>query len=216
MRDEKQQPPNKTKVFCIGLPKTGTTSLEVALQHLGYRVTGPNGLDDPDIAQNAVPMALELAEQFDAFQDNPWSMLYREMDAQFPGSRFILSLRDSQSWIRSQVRHFGRKSTPMRQWMFGAGCPEGNEALYLQRFSEHTQAVLGYFRERPQALLVMDFDRGDGWAQLCPFLGLEIPDVAFPHANKALVRESKNLLERVSIKRLKKSLKRTSRRFASS
>jgi UDP-N-acetylmuramate-alanine ligase len=40
----------ETKVFCIGFHKTGTTSLAVALKTLGYRVTGPNGVHDPDIA----------------------------------------------------------------------------------------------------------------------------------------------------------------------
>jgi len=203
----------KTKVFCIGLPKTGTTSLEVALQELGYQVTGPNGLHDPKIEKNAIPMAFDLAEQFDAFRDTPWPVIYQELDEQFPGSKFILSLRDPESWIRSQVRHFGRKETPMRQWMFGAGCPEGNEALYIKRFNEHKKAVLRYFSNRPQDLLVMDFDRGDGWEKLCPFLGIESPDIVFPHANKALVRESMSILEGLSIKRIKRFVKRIPRRL---
>ena len=40
----------KTKVFCIGFHKTGTTSLETALTKLGYKVTGCFGTKDPDIA----------------------------------------------------------------------------------------------------------------------------------------------------------------------
>ena len=36
----------KAKVFCIGSHKTGTTSLEVALKKLGYRVTGGFGTKD--------------------------------------------------------------------------------------------------------------------------------------------------------------------------
>jgi len=202
-----------TKVFCIGLPKTGTTSLGVALQELGYQVTGPNGLHDPEIEENAIPMAFELAERFDAFRDTPWPVIYQELDERFPGSKFILSLRDPESWVRSQVRHFGRKKTPMRQWMFGAGCPEGNEALYIQQFNEHKKAVLRYFRNRPKDLLVMDFDRGDGWEKLCPFLGIESPDIVFPHANKALVRESMSILEGLSIKRIKRFVKRIPRRL---
>ena len=206
--------PVKTKVFCIGLPKTGTTSLGVALQKLGYQVTGPNGLQDPKIEENAIPMAFELAEQFDAFRDTPWPVIYQELDKQFPGSKFILSLRDPESWILSQVRHFGRKETPMRQWMFGAGCPEGNEAIYMQRFDEHKKSVLRYFKNRPQDLLVMDFDQGDEWEKLCSFLEIDSPDIAFPHANKALVRKSVSILERLSIKRIKRFIKRIPRRFS--
>ena len=41
---------NKPKVFCIGFHKTGTTSLELALKQLGFRVTGSFGTKDPDIA----------------------------------------------------------------------------------------------------------------------------------------------------------------------
>ena len=40
----------KTKVSCIGSHKTGKTSLQVALQGLGYCVTARFGTRDPDIA----------------------------------------------------------------------------------------------------------------------------------------------------------------------
>jgi len=70
-----------TKVFCIGFHKTGTTSLNVALNTLGYRVTGPNGVNDPDIAKNVLRMADDLVKRYDAFQDNPWPIIYKELDA---------------------------------------------------------------------------------------------------------------------------------------
>jgi hypothetical protein len=50
----------KEKVFCIGFHKTGTTSLRVALELLGYRVTGPNGVQDPDIGKNVHELAYSL------------------------------------------------------------------------------------------------------------------------------------------------------------
>ena len=111
----------KPKVFCVGFHKTGTKSLARALEILGYRVTGPNGARDPRIAERALPMALDIASRFDAFNDNPWSVLFRELDAAFPGSRFILTLRAPDSWIDSVVRHFGDERTPMREWIYGAG-----------------------------------------------------------------------------------------------
>ena len=193
----------KSKVFCIGFHKTGTTSLANALEQLGYRVTGPNGVHDPEIATNVLPMATELVEQYDAFQDNPWPIIYKEMDARFPGSKFILLLRDSQSWIRSQVKHFGDKETPMRQWIYGVGCPSGNEAIYIRRYEQHNQEVMDYFKDRRQDLLVMDLAKGDGWQMLCPFLGVDIPDAEFPHANKASDRESGNSHRLFSIQGLK-------------
>ena len=61
----------KTKVFGIGFHKTATTSLAKALSYLGYRVTGPNWVDNPNIAEEVYEMAFEFAHKFDAFQDNP-------------------------------------------------------------------------------------------------------------------------------------------------
>ena len=185
------------KVFGIGFHKTATTSLAQALEILGYRVTGPNGIRDPQIAENAESMAMRLAGEFDAFQDNPWPLLYRQMDEAFPGSKFILTLRSEEQWINSQVKHFGKKSTPMRQWIYGVGCPEGNESVYLQRYREHNGEVQEYFRNRESDLLIMRITEGDGWNLLCPFLGLEIPDVSFPNENKAGER---TLLSRLSRK----------------
>lgn len=177
------------KLFCIGFHKTGTSSIAEALRQLGYRVTGPNGVHDKNIATNALKLANELVPQFDAFRDNPWPVLFREMDATYPGSKFILSLRNPSSWIRSQVRHFGTNETPMRNWIYGVGCPKGNEATYISRFENHNREVLAHFRNRPGDLLVMDLAAGDGWEKLCAFLGRSTPDQPFPHANKADDRE---------------------------
>lgn len=181
-----------TKVFCVGFHKTGTSSLAVALNTLGYRVTGPNGMNDPDIENNVLPMAYDLVEQFDAFQDNPWPIIYKELDVKYPGSKFILMLRNPESWIKSQIRHFARKETPMRKWVYGIGCPEGNKDIYVKRFESHNREVVNYFDDRPQDLLVMDLAKGDGWDKLCPFLGVNIPNNAFPHANKASDRGKQN------------------------
>ena len=65
----------KTKVFGIGFHKTATTSLANALSYLGYRATGPNSVDNPNIAEDVYKIAFEFANRFDAFQDNPCDKL---------------------------------------------------------------------------------------------------------------------------------------------
>ena len=185
----------KTKVFCIGFHKTGTTSLEVALKKLGYRVRGSFGTKDPDIANKVFEMACAMVPDYDAFEDNPWPILYRELDERYPGSKFILTRRPAEAWIRSQVKDFATTETPMRRWIYGedAGCPEGNEDTYIARYERHNREVLEYFRDRPDDLLVIDLPNNDGWTRLCAFLGHEVPDEPFPHANKAsLSRRFKN------------------------
>ncbi len=185
----------KRKVFCIGFHKTGTTSLELALKKLGYRVTGCFGTRDPDIAEKVHEMAYAMVEEYDAFEDNPWPILYRELDQHFPNSKFILTRRPAADWINSQVKDFALAQTPMRRWIYGedAGCPKGNEDIYIERYERHNRDVLEYFSDRPDDLLVFDLPKGDSWDKLCSFLGLEVPSEAFPHANKAsLSRRIKN------------------------
>ena len=175
--------PLKPKVFCIGFHKTGTKSLALALRSLGYRVRGPDGAQDPVIAEHAVAIALASATDYDAFNDNPWPLLYKTLDATFPGSRFILSLRDENRWIQSVLAYFGTKDTAMRQWIYGVGTPCGNEATYLARYRRHSEEVIEYFKGRDD-LLVMDLERGDGWPELCTFLDVPAPNAPFPHLNR--------------------------------
>jgi hypothetical protein len=190
----------KTKVFCIGFHKTGTSSLGLALEELGYRVVGSSGVRDPDIKNNVHKMAADLIKKYDAFQANPWPIIYKDLDQNYPGSKFILTLRNSQSWITSQVNHFGKRETPMREWIYGIGrsCPKGNEELYVKRFEKHNEEVFEYFKGRPQDLLIMDFAAGDGWEKLCSFLSKDIPAKAFPHSNKASDRKRSSIRARFS------------------
>jgi hypothetical protein len=102
---------NATESICIGFHKTGTKSLASALSTLGYRVTGPNGVKDPDIGKNVYAMTFSLVERFDPFQDNPWPIIYKELDKKYPESKFVLSVRTSDSWIKSRVDDFGTWET---------------------------------------------------------------------------------------------------------
>lgn len=175
------------KVFGIGFHKTGTTSLALALTELGYRVTGPDRVSDPDIGEKHVELTRALSRDFDGFQDNPWPLVYREMDTMWPDALFVLTVRDPEAWIRSQTKHFAETSTPMREHIYGKGrgAPIGNEAHYVAVMEAHNAAVRDYFRDRPGKLIEMDFSKGDGWDRLCPFLGVPTPTRPFPHANKA-------------------------------
>src|SRR5262249_40484301 len=86
----------KTKVFCIGFQKTGTTSMEKALRHFGYRVMGVFGDDMTldEVRRTYVDTALKLAGEYDAVQDLPFPLVFRELDQAYPGSKFILTVRD--------------------------------------------------------------------------------------------------------------------------
>jgi hypothetical protein len=147
------------------------------------RVTGTFGIDDPDIGSVVVERAIATATAFDAFQDNPWPLVYREMDSAFPGSKFVLTVRETNDWYESVARHFGGQSTAMRQWIYGVGDPIGNEGIYRDRYERHNREVGEYFAQRPEDLLVLRVTEGDGWEAICSFLGLPEPSEPFPHVN---------------------------------
>jgi len=175
------------KVFCVGFQKTGTTSLQYALSLLGYRVAGVfsvKNLDGPAIRDRA----LELATQFDAFADNPWPVLFRELDAAFPGSKFILTTRDPDKWYKSACTHFSDGGSKMREWIYGAGSPEGNSEAYKGRLLRHADEVRAHFADRQEDFIEFDVAQGDGWDALCSFLGKPVPKRDFPWLNTAAMR----------------------------
>jgi len=198
------------KVFGIGFHKTGTTSLAVALQHLGYDVTGPNGIHDIDIADDIEQMVFSLADKHDAFQDNPWPLYYKQLDQRYPGSKFILTIRPTNKWIISITKYFGNKITPMRKLIYGEefGAPVGNEQVYIERYEQHNNDVLSYFNNRPDDLLVFSLTEGDGWEQLCSFLGTSVPDISFPHKNKVTEQDQHTSALRQFANRVARTLSR--------
>lgn len=172
------------KIFCIGFQKTGTSSMGRALEALGYRVCGAVGLKEENLEVRIRELAFPLVPKFDAFQDNPWPILYEELDQRYPGSKFILTRRQPDSWIHSVVRHFGTTPRPMIQWIYGAPFPVGNEPAFLERYERHNREVESYFSDRPQDLLIIDLEANDHWQKIAEFLEAPAPSDEFPHANK--------------------------------
>ena len=186
---------DKPRIFCIGWHKTGTSSLGHALVRLGYSVLGCRLDMVHPLRQGDLDAVLGLAGQFDGLQDVPWAALYRQLDQAFPGSRFILTEREEQCWLRSALRHFDSTDIPLHAWLYGEGVMRGNEPLYLDRYRRHNQEVKKYFTDRQEDFLVLDLAGGDGWSEVCGFLGDPVPNRAFPHANKG--PQSLNARDRV-------------------
>ncbi len=187
-----------TKVFCIGFHKTGTTSLDKALTILGYRVMGCFGIHDTDLAETVLGRCIEYGHQFDAFQDNPWPILFKELDAKFPGSKFILTRRPVEKWLASIVNHASSEPSEMRRWIYGVPSPLGHEEIYRERYLRHYNEVEVHFQNRQDDILELDLPGGEGWEKLCPFLGHPIPDVPFPHANQASKGPWSTLFKRIA------------------
>lgn len=197
-------PPNldrRPKVFGIGFHKTGTTSLGRALRILGYRIQkgfnfnrpGKRVVIEPPVTLEKVrDVAFRMVPRYSAFEDNPWPLLFRDLDAAFPGSRFILTTRDADRWIRSAARYFGTKTNGMFELIYGRKkfCLAGNEEHARARFERHNREVLEHFSGREQDLLVWKLEAEANWETLCGFLDCPIPRAAFPHGkNSAAARQ---------------------------
>lgn len=189
------------KIFCIGLNKTGTSSLHEAFRILGFKSV--HCLDDEgnnikDIIQEnflAGHNILKGLEKYDAISD--WDMaphtteIFKEFDKQYPDSKFILNIRNLESWLDSREKHVKRNQERKRKKP-----KEDIKWLTIDRdaweghFKTHYDEVYNYFKGREDELLVFDVTKDDGWDKLCPFLNLPIPTVSFPKKNVASRKKS--------------------------
>ncbi|MFI4941451.1 MAG: sulfotransferase family protein [Burkholderiales bacterium] len=174
------------KIFGVGLSRTGTTSLHVALLRLGYAsVHYPLDAAACWLAGNF--SAHDPLAEFDACLDIPTSVYFRELDKAYPGSRFILTIRNEDHWAASIEKLHARLPPPsphtqLRDMvrLVTYGTHYFHPERYRRIFNEHNDAVREYFRTRPESLLVMDVSAGEGWNKLCPFLGIPVPAGGFP------------------------------------
>ena len=204
----------RPKVFGIGLSRTGTTSLTEALDLLGYRTV--HGPADPVtqlelyqfFAASSERVYLSVLKDHDALTDSPVCCLYQALDKAYPGSKFILTIREKHAWLRSYQRLWevsGRFQGPesytalahytrfINQKLFGhPGRQEATAEILSPAYDRYTSEVLDYFRERPHDLLILDICGGEGWSKLAPFLGIPIPEIPFPWNNRALNQEEPN------------------------
>ena len=191
-----------SKVFGLGLSKTGTTSLCKALEILGYKT--------------AHYITIDKFHEYDAVGDSPVPILYQRLDREYQGSKFILTTRDKDEWLTSFGRHMNKWDLEKRIKVGTAradtlltryqlyGTLKYEPQKLLAGFKQYHQEVLNYFSDRPHDLLVIDLSKGDSWQQLCDFLGRPVPTMAFPSSNTAEQVEKHLLKEKKLHRRLTK------------
>src|SRR5207248_3346773 len=104
---------DRPRVFGIGLNKTGTSSLHAALELLGYNALHFGGIETMNAVQRAIvggeSMLSHLDPAVDAFTDVfGITYCFYLADVQYPGSKFILTVRDLDAWLDSRRRHVER------------------------------------------------------------------------------------------------------------
>ena len=192
-------------VIGAGFGRTGTLSLKVALERLGF---GPclhmlPLLDDPERA-TLVHRAADgdLTSLDKALTDHrstvdwPGTYFWRELTARHPEAKVVLTVRDPQRWYDSAYRTIFQAATtapagagePLAAGLamahavvwdgtFGGRFADREHALRI--FTEHNEAV----RREVPADRLLEFEVGQGWPPLCDFLGVPAPAEPFPHTN---------------------------------
>jgi hypothetical protein len=198
--------PLPTRVFGIGLHKTGTTSLHRAFQILGYDSLHWGSGEAPLIWQevNSAGRSKTL-EKFYSACDLPIPLLYQQLDQAYPNSKFVLTIRSEEKWLTSVQRLWDSKYNPTRwEWDIWPISNQLHTALYgrpgfdaqtmLATYRRHNNEVQEYFKGCDN-LLVLNLESGRDilWEVLCDFLGEPIPvGQKFPHEYRTRLREEEH------------------------
>jgi hypothetical protein len=184
--------PYPTRVFGIGMHKTGTTSLCKALKVLGFSCKHWESAHWAkkiyyDLMEKGSSVTME---QTMAVTDLPIGLFYRELDQSYPGSKFILTVRKEDEWLESVEKHFSPSNCYYPTWdhdpfshrlhLFVYGRRKFDKDVFLHRYRQHNFEVKDYFKDKAN-LLVTELNHD--WHELCGFLGARLPSVPFPKEN---------------------------------
>ena len=180
-----------------GFGRTGTESMKLALEQLGF---GPchhmkEVLADPEqlriwraIARGDPPDWEAAFAGYRAAVDWPSAFFWRELSNVFPKAKVILTVRSSESWHRSM-------SDTIFKVLAASTDPDSiglkliAERVFGGRFLNRDHAIAVYEKNNAEVQAAFDHHRlliyrlGDGWEPLCRFLNKPLPDIPFPRSN---------------------------------
>ncbi|MGH6993947.1 MAG: sulfotransferase family protein [Caulobacteraceae bacterium] len=185
------------EIVGAGLGRTGTMSLKLALQQLGF---GPchhmfEVIRDADrliplwqAAGDGKPDWEATFEGFRSTVDWPSATYWRELAAYYPTAKVILSLRDSEAWWRStQSTIFAPREDPPGPFRRMVDSTVG--VMFDQKLNDRDLAISVFERHNASvkaaipAERLLIYDLAEGWDPLCRFLAVPVPDTPMPKVN---------------------------------
>lgn len=162
-----------SKIFIIGLPRTGTTSISVALLELGFSV-----------AHTA--FTKRTFEVADAISDAPCFSDYQQLDGIFPNAKFIYLTRNMEKWLPS-ITMLLEKMAPHLEPKTGRFNPILKRCFHhtfstilpltpnmlIDCYERHQREIFSYFKDRNN-LLSIDISEQGSLLKMKQFLGIEI------------------------------------------
>ena len=203
-----------TKIFCIGLNKTGTTSWTEAMHELGYRIGNERCgeiLLEPCAEEDYVELR-RLCETGEVFQDIPFNLpgVYRAVHSKYPDAKFVLTVRNStEQWYASITRFHGKlwssevdappSPSDLRQTRYiHQGWPaigmskvfqmKDDEPYARERlcryYEKYNREAVEYFENHKDQFIILNVGKKGELNRLREFLNKPQTDGEFPWKNK--------------------------------
>ncbi|THD64387.1 sulfotransferase family protein [Phenylobacterium sp.] len=188
------------KVIGAGFGRTGTMSLKLALEALGlgpcyHMIEVFKNPAAPDWWYEAAldPARADWAKIFAGYSatvDWPSATFYRELAAAYPEAKVILTERDPDDWFESTQATIFKNDIPADvEAPFLRMLRKVIYELFDVRMHDRDHVISVYLahnrtvRETIPADRLLVYRVSDGWAPLCGFLGVAVPDTSMPKVN---------------------------------
>jgi Sulfotransferase domain len=183
------------KVIGVGFGRTGTMSLTLALDQLGFGRC--NHMASPDRhplwidAADGKPDWERIFEGFNSTTDYPSCNFWRQLSSFYPQAKILLSVRDPNKWFDStqatifspatidQMSNSPSKAFFEKAVWVGIKDRIHDRDFMVAHFNRHVAEVK---RAIPKERLLI-YDVKEGWEPLCAFLGVAVPSAPFPSVN---------------------------------
>lgn len=198
------------QIIGAGFGRTGTKSLKVALEELGFGkcyhmeevMKNPARLKQwTEIMEGGEADWDAIFNGYQSGVDWPVSAYYKELMVANPGAKVILTVRDPERWyasFASTLYQVNKRFSIYFRFIptldrFFKGLKKivwdgifqnrlDDQAHMIEVFKNHIEEVK---RTVPKERLLI-FEATQGWEPLCAFLGVPVPtDKPFPHVNDA-------------------------------
>ncbi len=194
------------KVIGAGFGRTGTHSLKIALEMLGFApcyhmvevFTHEGHSQAWEAAARGETIDWDaLIGPYKSAVDWPASYFWRELAAMYPDAKIVLTERDADAWYKSisqTIFEFMGQEVDETQLppLVRAQRKMGRYIVSGKVFGGRTdkEHVIDVYRRNGEAVRrevpperLLTFDAPQGWAPLCKFLGVPVPDAPFPLTN---------------------------------
>ena len=189
------------RVIGSGLGRTGTKSLQSALNMLGFGPchhmievwAHPETMQLWIDAADGKPVWDEIFAGYRSAVDYPSAAYWQVLAERYPEAKVIHTVRDPDAWFESTqatifapdgpaeraIASGGRTGEFFRSFMGELVAHMHDRAFLLDFFHRHDDEVRSTIA--PERLLV--YEVAQGWQPLCAFLGVQVPSDPYPSEN---------------------------------